>query len=162
MSGRSAPVKKITDMLGLFINTVPLRIQIDPTDTISSLISKIQKTHLTLQEYEFTPLSRILKWANVPVDYSLFDTLYVFENYPNRKYIMYGGKGGLGKTTFSAATAYYLAKKGKPRSFFFDYSAISRVNNISAFYLHWDYPQQFKWLFNSQIANGFTVLNFQN
>ncbi|MBN1103147.1 MAG: TRC40/GET3/ArsA family transport-energizing ATPase, partial [Deltaproteobacteria bacterium] len=28
-------------------------------------------------------------------------------------YIMYGGKGGLGKTTFSAATAYYLAKKGK-------------------------------------------------
>jgi len=37
----------------------------------------------------------------------------VFENYPNRRYIMYGGKGGLGKTTFSAATAYYLAKKGK-------------------------------------------------
>ena len=37
----------------------------------------------------------------------------VFEKYPNRQYIMYGGKGGLGKTTFSAATAYYLAKKGK-------------------------------------------------
>jgi arsenite-transporting ATPase len=37
----------------------------------------------------------------------------VFEKYPKRQYIMYGGKGGLGKTTFSAATAYYLAKKGK-------------------------------------------------
>ncbi|MGD9032574.1 MAG: TRC40/GET3/ArsA family transport-energizing ATPase [Desulfobacteraceae bacterium] len=37
----------------------------------------------------------------------------VFEKYPNRRYVMYGGKGGLGKTTFSAATAYYLAKKGK-------------------------------------------------
>ena len=37
----------------------------------------------------------------------------VFEKHPNRRYIMYGGKGGLGKTTFSAATAYYLAKKGK-------------------------------------------------
>ncbi|MBW1972454.1 MAG: arsenic transporter [Spirochaetes bacterium] len=35
-----------------------------------------------------------------------------FQQYPERKYIMYGGKGGLGKTTFSAATAYYLAKKG--------------------------------------------------
>ncbi len=32
---------------------------------------------------------------------------------PNRRYIMYGGKGGLGKTTFSAATAYYLAKTGR-------------------------------------------------
>jgi len=36
-----------------------------------------------------------------------------FQKYPNRRYLMYGGKGGLGKTTFSAATAYYLAKKGK-------------------------------------------------
>ena len=32
---------------------------------------------------------------------------------PERRFIMYGGKGGLGKTTFSAATAYYLAAKGK-------------------------------------------------
>ncbi|MBU2497411.1 MAG: arsenical pump-driving ATPase GET3 [Proteobacteria bacterium] len=37
----------------------------------------------------------------------------IFEKFPDRRYIMYGGKGGLGKTTFSAATAYYLAKKGK-------------------------------------------------
>jgi len=35
-----------------------------------------------------------------------------FEKYPDRRYIMYGGKGGLGKTTFSAATAYWLAKQG--------------------------------------------------
>ena len=37
----------------------------------------------------------------------------IFDKYPDRRYIMFGGKGGLGKTTFSAATAYYLAKKGK-------------------------------------------------
>ena len=37
----------------------------------------------------------------------------IFEQYPDRHYIMFGGKGGLGKTTFSAATAYYLAKTGK-------------------------------------------------
>ncbi|MGB9578556.1 MAG: ArsA family ATPase, partial [Halothiobacillaceae bacterium] len=30
----------------------------------------------------------------------------------DRRYIMFGGKGGLGKTTFSAATAYWLAKQG--------------------------------------------------
>jgi arsenite-transporting ATPase len=32
---------------------------------------------------------------------------------PDRRYIMFGGKGGLGKTTFSAATAYWLAQQGK-------------------------------------------------
>lgn len=36
----------------------------------------------------------------------------VFAEHPERRYIMFGGKGGLGKTTFSAATAYWLAKKG--------------------------------------------------
>ena len=37
----------------------------------------------------------------------------VFDKNPNRRYIMFGGKGGLGKTTFSAATAYWLASQGK-------------------------------------------------
>ncbi len=35
-----------------------------------------------------------------------------FDDFPQRRYIMFGGKGGLGKTTFSAATAYYLARRG--------------------------------------------------
>ena len=37
----------------------------------------------------------------------------IFEQNPERRYIMFGGKGGLGKTTFSAATAYWLASRGK-------------------------------------------------
>ena len=36
----------------------------------------------------------------------------IFLEHPERRYIMFGGKGGLGKTTFSAATAYYLAQQG--------------------------------------------------
>src|SRR5512134_1996014 len=38
---------------------------------------------------------------------------HIFEEHPERRYIMFGGKGGLGKTTFSAATAYWLARQGK-------------------------------------------------
>ncbi len=37
---------------------------------------------------------------------------HIFEEHPERRYIEFGGKGGLGKTTFSAATAYWLAKQG--------------------------------------------------
>ncbi len=36
-----------------------------------------------------------------------------FRDHPERQYVMFGGKGGLGKTTFSAATAWWLAKQGK-------------------------------------------------
>ena len=37
----------------------------------------------------------------------------IIEDHPERRYIMFGGKGGLGKTTFSAATGYWLAQQGK-------------------------------------------------
>jgi arsenite-transporting ATPase len=37
----------------------------------------------------------------------------VFKRHPERRYVMFGGKGGLGKTTFSAATAYWLAAQGR-------------------------------------------------
>src|ERR671918_2571418 len=37
----------------------------------------------------------------------------VFERHPERRYIMFGGKGGLGKTTLSATCAYWLAGQGK-------------------------------------------------
>ncbi len=37
----------------------------------------------------------------------------MFQEHPERRYIMFGGKGGLGKTTFSAATGYWLAQQGK-------------------------------------------------
>ena len=36
----------------------------------------------------------------------------IFQEHPERRYIMFGGKGGLGKTTFSAAAAYWLAQQG--------------------------------------------------
>lgn len=40
------------------------------------------------------------------------DLRRVFAENPERRYIMFGGKGGLGKTTFSAATAWWLASQG--------------------------------------------------
>jgi arsenite/tail-anchored protein-transporting ATPase len=41
------------------------------------------------------------------------DLARIFREQPDRRYVMFGGKGGLGKTTFSAATAYWLAQQGK-------------------------------------------------
>ena len=41
------------------------------------------------------------------------DLARAFQAHPERRYVMFGGKGGLGKTTFSAATAFWLADQGK-------------------------------------------------
>jgi arsenite/tail-anchored protein-transporting ATPase len=41
------------------------------------------------------------------------DLARIFRDHPERRYVMFGGKGGLGKTTFSAATAWWLASQGR-------------------------------------------------
>jgi arsenite-transporting ATPase len=48
--------------------------------------------------------------ASAPAKTALANQLI---EHPERRYVMFGGKGGLGKTTFSAATAYWLAQQGK-------------------------------------------------
>src|ERR687892_2448947 len=45
-------------------------------------------------------------------DSDVTDLAQEFNEQPNRRYVMFGGKGGLGKTTFSAATAFWLAQQG--------------------------------------------------
>src|SRR5499427_2803047 len=58
----------------------------------------------------FNQQSTILNQQFIGAFMSLVDA---FNQHPERRYIMFGGKGGLGKTTFSAATAYWLASQGK-------------------------------------------------
>ncbi len=41
------------------------------------------------------------------------DLARAFQQHPERRYVMFGGKGGLGKTTFSAASAFWLAEQGR-------------------------------------------------
>ncbi len=50
--------------------------------------------------------------GDVPATLGAGSLAAVFREHPERRYVMYGGKGGLGKTTFSAATAYWLARQG--------------------------------------------------
>src|SRR5439155_20450222 len=54
--------------------------------------------------------ARTARTPALPAGESLAD---FFSKHPERRYVMFGGKGGLGKTTFSAATGYWLAQHGK-------------------------------------------------
>jgi arsenite/tail-anchored protein-transporting ATPase len=51
--------------------------------------------------------------ASTPIVTGPTDLAHFFSDHPERRYVMFGGKGGLGKTTFSAATGYWLAQQGK-------------------------------------------------
>ncbi|OQY56578.1 MAG: hypothetical protein B6247_03280 [Candidatus Parabeggiatoa sp. nov. 2] len=77
-SGRQIPLWGCDRMLGLFLNTLPLRVQVDRSDLIDWLLS-IQHRQQQNDQYAYTPLVDILGSSDVPGGVALFETIVVFE-----------------------------------------------------------------------------------
>ncbi|MBE2197646.1 MAG: AMP-binding protein, partial [Anaerolinea sp.] len=82
VSGRPPNLPGAEQMIGLFINTLPLRVRIDPTQTTLSWLQSLQAHNVELRQYEYTPLWRVREWSELPRDLPLFESLFVFENLP--------------------------------------------------------------------------------
>ena len=76
----SAVSGEATSMVGLFINTLPVRIRIDESIDVAALLRAIRRQSLELREHEHTPLVDILGQADVPRGTPLFETLVMFES----------------------------------------------------------------------------------
>jgi amino acid adenylation domain-containing protein len=81
-SGRPATLEGVQSMVGLFINTLPLRVQLLPDRRVIPWLTELQMRLLDLREYEFSPLVRVHGWSEVPRGLPLFETMVVFDNYP--------------------------------------------------------------------------------
>ena len=82
VSGRSAGIKGIEDMVGLFINTIPLRTQTTPSEKIGAVVFRTDKVMREREAFEHTPLVDIGSYSSVGGGGLLFDTIVVIENYP--------------------------------------------------------------------------------
>ncbi|WP_154665891.1 non-ribosomal peptide synthetase, partial [Paenibacillus pinihumi] len=80
VSGRSSEVEGIERMVGLFINTIPVRIQPDQDTTFAKLITDVKQKDIESQRYDYVSLAQIQGSSQLKQD--LFDILYVFQNYP--------------------------------------------------------------------------------
>ncbi len=82
VAGRSARIKGIEEMVGLFINTIPLRIQTTPGEKMVAVVSGVDHALQARELFENTPLLDIRNYSGLSGYVSLFDTLVVIENYP--------------------------------------------------------------------------------
>ncbi len=85
VSGRRGNIKGIQDMVGLFINTLPLRMRIYGQEEAGALLERINQSVQAREEYEVTPLVDIMSCSPLAQSEALFDTLVVIENYPLEK-----------------------------------------------------------------------------
>jgi hypothetical protein len=82
VSGRPAELKGAETMMGLFINTLPVRVQIPPETAVGAWLQTLQAQQAELRQYEYTPLMQVQGWSDVPGGVPLFESILVFENFP--------------------------------------------------------------------------------
>ena len=79
VAGRPAEIPGIETMVGLFINTLPVRVRLRPRESLSEFFGRLQRNQSELIAHQHLGLAEIQSLAGLS---DLFDTLVVFENYP--------------------------------------------------------------------------------
>ncbi len=109
VSGRPAELEGVEEMVGLFINTLPMRVCLRPEMRVEELLRKLQQQQVELRQYEYCPLIDVHGWSDVPRGVALFESIFVFGNYPTQKV---PGKSGrapvVDELTFDQRTNYPL------------------------------------------------------
>ncbi|HEX2999326.1 MAG TPA: amino acid adenylation domain-containing protein, partial [Armatimonadota bacterium] len=82
VSGRTASIPGINEMVGMFISTIPVRIRLDASMQVADLFAMVQQRLARAQEYDWVALPEMRRAAALPSDMSLFDSIVVVENHP--------------------------------------------------------------------------------
>ncbi|MFF5263020.1 amino acid adenylation domain-containing protein [Actinomadura viridis] len=80
VSGRPPELPGVEQMIGLFINTVPVRVRVRPADTVAAALVRLQREQAGLMAHHHLGLADIQRLAGTGG--ALFDTMTVLENYP--------------------------------------------------------------------------------
>jgi amino acid adenylation domain-containing protein len=81
-AGRPATLVGVETMVGMFVNTLPLRISTAPEQKLYEWLDKVQLQQVEIRQYDYSSLADIHRWSEIPRSTPLFETLVVFENYP--------------------------------------------------------------------------------
>src|SRR5215472_426547 len=82
VSGRPPAIPGIEAMVGLLINTLPVRVQLSSDLSVANLLVQMGEIQQELRNYEYSPLVEIKKWSRLPSGKPLFESIFVLENIP--------------------------------------------------------------------------------
>jgi amino acid adenylation domain-containing protein len=77
---RHSSVRGVESTVGLFINTLPVRVKVKPESELLPWLKEVRSHWITLREFEHTPLVEAQQWSDAPGEKLLFDSIVVFEN----------------------------------------------------------------------------------
>jgi hypothetical protein len=87
VSGRPVDLAGVESMVGVFINTVPIYVQVDSEQFLIPWLQQLQVQLVDARQYEYTPLTQIQGLSEVQRGLPLFESILVFENQPVNQYL---------------------------------------------------------------------------
>ena len=99
VSGRPADLQGVDTIVGLFINTLPVRVAVDAARPRGAWLAEIQRQQAELRQHEHMPLVEIQGCSDVPRGQELFQSLLAFESRPLRQGAAAGAAAAPGPST---------------------------------------------------------------
>ncbi|RJR28587.1 MAG: non-ribosomal peptide synthetase, partial [Candidatus Latescibacterota bacterium] len=79
---RGVPIDGAAEIIGMFINTLPVRARLDEKKPLVDFLKELRAQHVSTRAYEHSPLARIQRWSDVPAGMPLFESLMNYESKP--------------------------------------------------------------------------------
>jgi len=82
VSGRSAELPEAESMVGMFINTLPVRVRLQSDETVNEWLKRLQDELAEMRQYEHSPLVNIQQWSGLARNTRLFESIIAVETFP--------------------------------------------------------------------------------
>jgi amino acid adenylation domain-containing protein/non-ribosomal peptide synthase protein (TIGR01720 family)/FkbM family methyltransferase len=82
VSGRPAEIEGVDEMVGNFINTLPVRAHVEAAITVADFLAGLQEKQGQVRAFEHSPLVQVQGWSDVPRGRPLFESFLSFQNFP--------------------------------------------------------------------------------
>jgi amino acid adenylation domain-containing protein len=76
---RRSTVEGAGSIVGLFLNTLPVRVRIPPEQKLVPWLEELREQHIAVRDHEQTPLGHVVRWSDVPRGTPLFESIVVFD-----------------------------------------------------------------------------------
>jgi amino acid adenylation domain-containing protein len=87
VADRPAELSNASTVVGLFINTVPISVEVAAGAALTEWLAGLQQNQLNVRQNSYLPLADIHRASGLPLNQGLFDSLLIFDNYPSRAVI---------------------------------------------------------------------------
>ncbi len=82
VSGRAAELPGVESMVGVFINTLPVRLAVAPRGRFLPWLQRLQAWNVQMRQFDYGRLFDLHAWSEIPAGEPIYNSALIFQNFP--------------------------------------------------------------------------------